>query len=58
MQEIQAGPDLVVPQHREFYRKVAEILEMVREKPLVDGEVEVLEGIMADLEAGKTSPSG
>lgn len=49
---------MVVPQHREFYRKVAEILEMVREKPLVDGEVEVLEGIMADLEAGKTSPSG
>ena len=58
MQRLHAVPESVVIQHREFYREVADALKVAKKRPLVEDEVEVLEGILADLEAGQTSPSG
>ena len=58
MQRLHAVPESVVTQHREFYREVADALKVAKKRPLVEDEVEVLEGILTDLEAGQTSPSG
>ena len=58
MQRLHAVPESVVTQHREFYREVADALKAAKKRPLVENEVGVLEGILADLEAGQTSPSG